>query len=133
MTQKLFKKNEQLWWWCKPGASMSGPHSRGQNLSLVPPPPPPPLLTVVNCFLLKCRKLRREDQDTSDSIVGFFIEKPQADGSCSHRNLILSNFYRVSYRQNWKRDFLRLRQNIKESKHLREALTKVESLSSLTH
>ncbi len=35
--------------------------------------------TVVNCFLLKCRKLRREDQETSDSIVGFFIEKPQCD------------------------------------------------------
>ncbi len=42
---------------------------------------------VVNSVLLKCRKLRREDQETSDSIVGFFIEKPQADGSCSHRNL----------------------------------------------
>ncbi len=52
--------------------------------------------SVVNCFLLKCRKLRREDQETSDSIVGFFIEKPQADGSCSHRILILSHFYRVS-------------------------------------
>ncbi len=129
MTQKLFKKNEQLWWWCKPGASMSGPPlERTKSF-----PCPPLLLTVVNCFLLKCRKLRREDQETSDSIVGFFIEKPQADGSCSHRNLILSNFYRVSYRQNWRRDFLRLRQNIKESKHLREALTKVESLSSLTH
>ncbi len=24
---------------------------------------------VVNCFLLKCRKLRREDQETSDWIV----------------------------------------------------------------
>ncbi len=51
---------------------------------------------VENSVLLKCRKLRREDQETSDSIVGFFIEKPQADGSCSHRNLILSHFYRVS-------------------------------------
>ncbi len=35
---------------------------------------------VVNSVLLKCRKLRREDQETSDSIVGFFIEKPQCDG-----------------------------------------------------
>ncbi len=25
--------------------------------------------SVVNCFLLKCRKLRREDQETSDWIV----------------------------------------------------------------
>ncbi len=32
---------------------------------------------VVNSVLLKCRKLRRKDQETSDSIVGFFIEKPQ--------------------------------------------------------
>ncbi len=55
-----------------------------------------PLEVVVNSVLLKCRKLRREDQETSDSIVGFFIEKPQADGSCSHRNLFLSHFYRVS-------------------------------------
>ncbi len=59
---------------------------------------------VENSVLLKCRKLRREDQETSDSIVGFFIEKPQADGSCSHRNLILSHFYRVSYRYFWRRD-----------------------------
>ncbi len=32
---------------------------------------------VVNSVLRKCRKLRRKDQETSDSIVGFFIEKPQ--------------------------------------------------------
>ncbi len=38
------------------------------------------LEVVVNSVLLKCRKLRREDQETSDSIVGFFIEKPQCDG-----------------------------------------------------
>ncbi len=36
--------------------------------------------SVVNSVLLKCRKLRREDQETWDSIVGFFIEKPQCDG-----------------------------------------------------
>ncbi len=59
-------------------------HSKGCNPS------------VVNSVLLKCRKLRREDQETSDWIVRFFIEKPQADGSCSHRNLLLSHFYRVS-------------------------------------
>ncbi len=56
------------------------------------------LLGVVeNSVLLKCRKLRREDQETSDSIVGFFIEKnPSVMVGCSHRNLILSHFYRVS-------------------------------------
>ncbi len=32
---------------------------------------------------------------------------------CSHRRSPLSHFYRVSYRQNWRRDFYRLRQNIK--------------------
>ncbi len=69
---------------------------------------------VVNCFLLKCRKLRREDQETSDWIVSrISLLRTQALGNCSHRNLILSNFYRVSYRQNWRRDFWRLRQNIK--------------------
>ncbi len=37
--------------------------------------------SVENSVLLKCRKLRREDQETSDSIVGFFIEKKtQCDG-----------------------------------------------------
>ncbi len=45
--------------------------------------------SVVNSVLLKCRKLRREDQETSDSIVGFFIEKPQCDGRLqSSKNLI---------------------------------------------
>ncbi len=38
------------------------------------------VVNFVNSVLLKCRKLRREDQETSDSIVGFFIEKPQCDG-----------------------------------------------------
>ncbi len=66
---------------------------------------------VVNSVLLKCRKLRRKDQETSDSIVGFFIEKPQADGSCSHRNLFLSNFTRLFYRHFWRRDFLEVEPN----------------------
>ncbi len=52
--------------------------------------------TVVNSVLLKCRKLRREDQETSDSIVGFFIEKPQCDGRLQSSKISLSNFYRVS-------------------------------------
>ncbi len=59
-------------------------------------------------------------------------------------NLILSHFYRLSYRYFWRRDFFEVETNIKERKHLREALvsyrklpmvinlTKVESLSSLT-
>ncbi len=68
---------------------------------------------VENSVLLKCRKLRREDQETSDSIVGFFIEKSQCDGRLQSSKSLLSNFYRVSYRQNWRRDFYRLRQNIK--------------------
>ncbi len=50
---------------------------------------------VVNCFLLKCRKLRREDQEKSDWISRILLLRPQAVGICSHRNLILSNFYRV--------------------------------------
>ncbi len=50
----------------------------------------------MNSVLLKCRKLRREDQETSDSIVGFFIEKPQCDGRLQSSKISLSNFYRVS-------------------------------------
>ncbi len=102
--------------------------------------------SVENCVLLKCRKLRREDQETSDSIVGFFIEKkPSVMVGCSHRNLILSHFYRVSYRQNWRRDFLELkhqRKHTSEGNKPNESTSgqdkvicrsKVESLSSLTH
>ncbi len=45
---------------------------------------------VVNCFLLKCRKLRREDQETSDWIVSrILLLRTQAVGICSHRNLNL--------------------------------------------
>ncbi len=99
-----------------------------------------------NSVLLKCRKLRREDQEISDSIVGFFIEKnPSVMVGCSHRNLILSHFYRVSYRQNWRRDFLELkhqRKHTSEGNKPNESTSgqdkvicrsKVESLSSLTH
>ncbi len=47
-------------------------------------------VTVVNCFLLKCRKLRREDQETSDWIVSrILLLRTQAVGICSHRNLNL--------------------------------------------
>ncbi len=46
--------------------------------------------SVVNCFLLKCRKLRREDQETSDWIVSrISLLRTQPVGSCSHRNLNL--------------------------------------------
>ncbi len=45
---------------------------------------------VVNCFLLKCRKLRREDQETSDWIVSrILLLRTQAVGICSHRILNL--------------------------------------------
>ncbi len=45
---------------------------------------------VVNCFLLKCRKLRREDQETSDWIVSRIrLLRTQAVGICSHRNFNL--------------------------------------------
>ncbi len=54
------------------------------------------LTSVVNSVLLKCRKLRREDQEISDSIVGFFIEKPQCDGRLQSSKSLLSHFYRVS-------------------------------------
>ncbi len=104
--------------------------------------------SVVNCFLLKCRKLRREDQETSDwNVSRISLLRTQAVGSCSHRNLILSNFTRLFYRQNWRRDFLEV-----ETKHqIKQASegnkpnestsgqdkaicrTKVKSLSSLTH
>ncbi len=48
----------------------------------------------MNCFLLKCRKLRREDQETSDWIVSrILLLRTQAVGICSHRKIsILSNF-----------------------------------------
>ncbi len=78
---------------------------------------------VENSVLLKCRKLRREDQETSDWIVSrisLFYDMSLV--SVVIENLLLSHFYRVSYRQNWRRGFWRLRQNIKERKHLREAL-----------
>ncbi len=46
--------------------------------------------TVVNLVLLKCRKLRREDQETSDWIVSrILLLRTQAVGICSHRNLNL--------------------------------------------
>ncbi len=45
---------------------------------------------VVNLVLLKCRKLRREDQETSDWIVSrILLLRTQAVGLCSHRNLNL--------------------------------------------
>ncbi len=47
---------------------------------------------VENFVLLKCRKLRREDQETSDSIVGFFIEKPQCDGRLQSSKSHLKSF-----------------------------------------
>ncbi len=47
---------------------------------------------VVNSVLLKCRKLRREDQETSDSIVGFFIEKPQCDGRLQSSKISFKSF-----------------------------------------
>jgi len=46
--------------------------------------------SVVNLVLLKCRKLRREDQETSDWIVSrIILLRTQAVGICSHRNLNL--------------------------------------------
>ncbi len=115
----------------------------------------------MNSVLLKCRKLRREDQETSDSIVGFFIEKPQCDGRLQSSKSHLKSFLQGSYRQNWRRDFLELEV---ETKHQRKQTSegsvswfretsrgpinltnprlartkplcrsKVESLSSLTH
>ncbi len=48
---------------------------------------------VENSVLLKCRKLRREDQETSDSIVGFFIEKKtQCDGRLQSSKSPLKSF-----------------------------------------
>ncbi len=47
---------------------------------------------VVNSVLLKCRKLRREDQETSDSIVGFLIEKPQCDGRLQSSKISFKSF-----------------------------------------
>ncbi len=48
--------------------------------------------SVENSVLLKCRKLRREDQETSDSIVGFFIEKTQCDGRLQSSKSHLKSF-----------------------------------------
>ncbi len=51
------------------------------------------LKSVENSVLLKCRKLRREDQETSDSIVGFFIEKKtQCDGRLQSSKSHLKSF-----------------------------------------
>ncbi len=47
----------------------------------------------MNLVLLKCRKLRREDQETSDWIVSrILLLRTQAVGICSHRNLNLKYF-----------------------------------------
>ncbi len=44
----------------------------------------------MNLVLLKCRKLRKEDQETSDWIVSrILVLSTQAVGICSHRNLNL--------------------------------------------
>ncbi len=68
--------------------------------------------TVVNSVLLKCRKLRREDQETSDCwIVSRILY-------CEHKLLvavvieisILRNFTRLFYRHFWRRDSWRWRQ-----------------------
>ncbi len=69
---------------------------------------------VGNSVLLKCRNLRREDQEIPDSIVGFFIEKPQLMVAAVIENLTLKQSYMVSYRQNWRRDFLEVETNIKQ-------------------
>ncbi len=48
------------------------------------------MASVVNLVLLKCRKLRREDQETSDWIVSMILLlRTTAVGICSHRNLNL--------------------------------------------
>ncbi len=78
-------------------------------------------MCVENSVLLKCRRLRREDQEKSDSIVGFFLLRTQAVGSCSHRNLLLSNFTRLFYRHFWRRDFGG-GDKFKQCMQLREAL-----------
>ncbi len=52
---------------------------------------------VENSVLLKCRKLRREDQETSDWIVSrisLFYDMLMV--AAVIENLILSHFYRVS-------------------------------------
>ncbi len=69
--------------------------------------------TVVNLVLLKCRKLRREDQETSDWISRILLLRTQAVVNCSHRNLNPKQSYMVSYRQNRRRDFLEVETNIK--------------------
>ncbi len=117
--------------------------------------------SVVNSVLLKCRKLRREDQETSDWNVSRILYSMTCLVICSHRKSHLKSFLQGSYRQNWRRDFLELEV---ETKHQRKQTSegsvswfretsrgpinlsnprlartkpicrsKVESLSSLTH
>ncbi len=79
--------------------------------------------TVVNLVLLKCRKLRREDQETSDWIVSRILYcEPKLLVAVVIEISILSNFTRLFYRHFWRRDFLGGGDKFKQSKHLREAL-----------
>ncbi len=54
------------------------------------------LMSVENFVLLKCRKLRREDQETSDWIVSRISLFYDVLLSVVIEDLILSHFYRVS-------------------------------------
>ncbi len=74
---------------------------------------------VENSVLLKCRKLRREDQETSDWIVSrisLFYDMSLV--SVVIEISFLSNL-QGHYRYFWRRDFLEVETNIKQSKPLR--------------
>ncbi len=75
--------------------------------------------------VVKCRKTqKRRPGDFGLDRQQNSLLRTQAVGICSHRNLILSHFYRVLIDRIGGGTFWswRLRQNIKESKHLRAAL-----------
>ncbi len=71
------------------------------------------LHVVVNSVLLKCRKLRREDQETSDSIVGFFIKSPKLMVAAVIEISLKSFLQGIFIGRIGGGTFWRLRQNIK--------------------
>ncbi len=71
---------------------------------------------VENFVLLKCRNSEEKTRRLRIGLSAEFLYSMTCVVICSHRRSPLSHFYRVSYRQNWRRSFYRLRQNIK---HLR--------------
>ncbi len=75
-----------------------------------------PIENIWGCCKLCSSKVENSEEKTRRLRIGLsaeFLYSMTCLVICSHRKSLLSNFYRVSYRQNWRRGFYRLRQNIK--------------------